>query len=190
MHKLQEFLKIINGDRVTIKISNSNYLKLLEHENGVEEYTSNLANRLISDYFDTLEENYTLSLEKKEKEEELLNSYFFLDDFLNATLDNTIQIGITNELIGSEGPKDNYTLLKYEISPTYKYLSLVLRNEYREYPISFNNIKDIKFIHCGDNILKTWIYMPNNTWRFYLEYDKNKLKNGNKNILSNEGLNL
>ncbi|MDO3682018.1 helix-turn-helix domain-containing protein [Paenibacillus ehimensis] len=159
-----------------IKIPKSLYNQLLEDADMREERVNFIVRKIISSYYNSVEEERRKKEEKILKEEELTDYYIFLDRYLNATIGRSIQIGITNDRVGKESAQDVYILSNYKFSQPYRYLTLYLERKNEKWPITFNEIQDIKFLLCGDERLKTWIYMPRQTWRFYLNFDPEVIK--------------
>ncbi|MDP4144176.1 MAG: hypothetical protein Q8936_06770 [Bacillota bacterium] len=174
MKILKEILNLISDKGQAITIEKHNYVKILEKVDANNDEAKFLVNRIISDYFSRLEKEEKEKKEAEERESELVDYYLMLDKYLYATLNQRIDIGITNGRVGKEGDNDVYELKDYKLSLGYKFLTLFLSRDKEIYPITFYDIQDIRFLDCGDRI-KTWIYMPHQNWRFYLHFDKKLL---------------
>lgn len=175
-----ESVKELRDERdKTVKIRKTLYDMLIE-EAGGEEDAELLLNKILADELESKREKKIKQEERLLVNNSLVDDYKKLEEYLHATLNRDISIGITNDLIGKERI---YTLVEYKISEDTKSLRLKLRNNDEFYPISFHNIEDIKW-NENDRTLKTWIYMkhPLPTWRFYLYYDQKVLDEQNKQI--------
>jgi len=172
---LKDIMNMFLDRDKNVKIREHLYMKLIEEVGEDEDVIESLVNRIISERFNNLEKELIAKREAEIHEEGLFDYYIILDKYLFATLNNGVKIGITNGLIGKEDSTSIYTLKDYNMSYTYKYIHLILERNGDRYPITFKSIKDIRFSRCGDR-LKTWIYMTDDTWRFYLDYDENLIR--------------
>ncbi|PRX71842.1 helix-turn-helix protein [Cohnella sp. SGD-V74] len=166
-----DFKSLWNERDRNIKIRKSLYNQLFEDADMREDRVHFIVNRIISSYYIGIETERRKEEEEIQKEAELTDYYIYLDRYLHASIGHNVEIGITNERVGKEGTQDNYILMDYKLSQPYHYLKLHLERNNEKWPISFHEIQDIKFLKCGDDRLKVWIYMPKQTWRFYLNYD-------------------
>ncbi len=167
----------------TVRIKLPWYEKLLEEAGYDPNRVNFILNRLISNHYQQIEKEHQNKLLQLEQEEALEDYYNFLERLLEVTKKGSIEIGITNGRVGRETSQDVYRLLSYDISMQYKYLTLKLERNGEKWPITFNSIKDIKFLDCSyeeGGRMKTWIYMPGETWRFYLNYKVSDIKNDYK----------
>lgn len=170
---ISEFKKTWSERDRTVKVKIYWYEKLLEEAEYNPNRVNFVLNRMIANHYKHIEEEYQKELKKLEMEEALEDYYNFLDQLLKATKKGSIMIGITNGRVGRETGRDIYRILDYDISLSGKYLSLKLERDEEEWLITFSKIKDIKFSDCGskeEGRMKIWIYMENETWRFYLNY--------------------
>lgn len=176
--------EFITGEKKSnVSIDKYLYLKLLEESNTEDISIEQLLNKILYERYDIIENE----IKNKEKEEihekDLIKYYKILDKYLYATLEGNITIAITNDSIGYD--EREYVLKDYALTKVYSKLSLKLERNNEDFPISFKDIKEIRFNDYGDR-LKVWIYMPKETWRFYLNYDNNKLESMVEDFNSNK----
>lgn len=163
----------------SIKIKIHWYEKLLQEADFNPNRVHFVVDRLIADHYKKLEDENQAQLRKLEQQEALEDYYNYLEQLLEVTKKGSIQIGLTNGRVGRETSRDVYKLKDFTVSSSYTYVTLNLERKGEEWPITFNKIKDIKFSDCGhedEGRMKTWIYMPGETWRFYLNYTVSDLK--------------
>lgn len=174
--------ELVIGERKSkIKLDNYVYLKLMEEAKN-DNYTAEaIVNKILYERYENIENERKNKEQNSKKDKELTKYYKFLDKYLYSTLNCIIEIGITNEQKGRDEKK--YTLLDYSLSKVDKRLSLRLERNNEKTPISFNEIVDIKAQDTGDR-LKVWIYMPKDTWRFYLTYSKDIVEKCKNNFNS------
>lgn len=168
MSIFKNFYEMIFGFKV--KVDKNIYLKLVEESenNPCRRTVDQIVNKVLYERYKNIEIQIKNEEEEAKKDKELISYYEDLDKYLFSTLNGNVEIGITNDLKGYD--EKEYKLLDYSLSKVYKKLSLKLERNGEYFPISFNEIRDIKFTGCGDNRVKVWIYMPKDTWRFYLTY--------------------
>jgi len=171
----------VDRDR-NVKIRSSAYEKLLEDAKNDHNAIARLLNKIINKYYEEKEQKKQENLSQLEHKEALEPYYHYLEQLCEASKNSkhgNIEIGITNKRVGYESEQDNYKITGYDISPIYNMVTLHLERNNESWPISFEQIKDIKFSDCSNDRegrMKTWIYMPYSTWRFYISYDKELIK--------------
>lgn len=110
----------------------------------------------------------------KSEEETMLSYFKGLDQYLYATIGGEILIAIGREELGRE--RNRYTLINYELSIKNHFLRLEMEKDDNYYEKIFTNIYDIRYNDL-EGRLKTWIYMREVNWRFYLFYNIEKMRN-------------
>lgn len=121
----------------------------------------------IDDLASTILCNYLKNKESQVDLAELRKQYILLDKYLFSTLNRKIKIGITKDEIGRENKM--YILKDYKMSLPDRSITLKLERKEDIYPITFYNIKEIGT--QGTDELKTWLYMDDQTWKFYLNFN-------------------
>lgn len=166
----------------SVKVNEDTYRAIVKDVGPDPNRISSRLHRIVLAHYQSIEEERQLKLRNAEKAEALAPYYDYLARHLEATKQNgSIEIGITNARVGYEGSQDIYQLVDYEVAMEYQYVKLVLMRREEEWPIRFENIKDIKFLDCASSNetkgrMKAWIYMEKETWRMYMNFHKENVR--------------
>jgi hypothetical protein len=185
LNTIKELIKDLLFNKMSTKVGvdTNIYLKLVEEGEKENTEAEMLLNKILYERYEIIEDIKIKRKNKEKKDKDLIIYYKLLNRYLYASLNRNIKIGKTNDSIGRCEKK--YILKDYFLSKVTSSLSLKLERNEEYIPISFKNIEDITMSDTGDTI-KIFIYMPNENWRFYLEYDLEKFKNTNGDFDSNK----